>query len=402
MDYSELLSYNLSMPVIVLLAVTLLCMVLFLCIWVPYVGRPGRKVGEENEKLEIEAGNVRPVDEVSVIVYANNDGENIEQLLNSILSQKAVETMEVIVVNDGIFDSTHDIVGRLELQHSNLYMTYAPENSRNLSRRKLALTLGIKAARYEKLVFTTGKVMIQSDFWLNHMASPLDGGYDIVLGYAYPDANGRDNGAKRLRAFDTVWEAVSWLSPAISGNVTRGIGANLAYRRQLFFDNKGFSRSLNLVNGDDDIFISEIASGRNATVEIASEMQVGVDDWNPAATHGANKLGRRFTGLRISRWPRLLMAAGAWLMWAILGCGIAAGVLGWPSLLPAAASLCMLLGASVPAMFAWRRTSVGLHSRRLFFTVVPLLLWHPFYNLAYAIRSRLSRRKNFTWSELDK
>lgn len=398
MDYNQLLSYDLSSDVLCLLGGAMLAAVLLLAFWLPYVARPGRRVAESD--LESESGEEprTAVSGVSVIVYACSDGEYIESLLTSVLNQRGVSDMEVIVVNDGAADATRDTVGRLEQMYPNLYMTYAPANSRNLSRRKLALTLGIKAARYDKLVFTVGSAVIGSDRWLHEMTLPLARGEKVVLGYAWPDADGRDRGAKRVRSFDAVWEAVSWLSPALAGDPVRGIGANLAYNRSLFFENKGFSQSLNLVDGDDDIFVREITRGCPTAVRISTDAQVGVRDWNPARAHAANKLSRRFTGKRLPSWPRIRLAAGSWCAWGVMLLGAAAGVLGWPSAVPAAAALLILLSAWIPVMIVWRRTARALHSRPLLLTVWPLLLWHPFYNLYYRIRGMRNRGRNFTWS----
>ena len=39
-----------------------------------------------------------------------------------------------------------------------------------------------------------------------------------------------------------------------------GIGRNLAYRKELFFQQKGFSKYLNLQRGEDDLFINQLAT----------------------------------------------------------------------------------------------------------------------------------------------
>lgn len=395
MDYEQLLSYDLAPEVLALLATMLLSVIVLLCLWLPYVARPGRRV--RSQDAADQPGT--EVDEVSVIIYACNNGDNIEKLVTDIFAQKGVRSIEVIVVNDRSYDETRDIVGRLEMVYPNLYMTYAPDNSRNLSRRKLAITLGIKAARYDKLILTVGSAVITSEWWLRDMTAPLVSDADVVIGYAWPDADSKDRGAKRVRAFDAVWEAVSWLSPAIAGKPTRGIRANLAYRKNLFFANKGFSKSLNLVDGDDDIFVREITAGRVTAVEIASDAQVGVRDWNPARSHVANKISRRFTGKWLPASPGIRLAVGPWCAWISLLCGIAAGVLGVPSAVPGIAAFVLLLGAWLPVMFVWRDTSRALHSRPLLLTVIPLLMWHPFYNLYYRIRGVRSRRSHFTWHD---
>ena len=46
-----------------------------------------------------------------------------------------------------------------------------------------------------------------------------------------------------------------------------GIGRNLAYRKELFFQQKGFSKYLNLQRGEDDLFINELATSSNTRVE---------------------------------------------------------------------------------------------------------------------------------------
>ena len=38
-----------------------------------------------------------------------------------------------------------------------------------------------------------------------------------------------------------------------------GVGRNLAYKKSLFFKNKGFASHINITSGDDDLFIQEVA-----------------------------------------------------------------------------------------------------------------------------------------------
>ena len=48
------------------------------------------------------------------------------------------------------------------------------------------------------------------------------------------------------------------------------IGRNLAYRKELFFSQKGYSTHLNLQRGEDDLFINQVANGENTRVETDS------------------------------------------------------------------------------------------------------------------------------------
>ena len=50
----------------------------------------------------------------------------------------------------------------------------------------------------------------------------------------------------------------------------RSVGTNLAYRKQLFFEKKGF-RKLNLQFGEDDLFVNEFANKTNTKIEISQD-----------------------------------------------------------------------------------------------------------------------------------
>jgi hypothetical protein len=45
-----------------------------------------------------------------------------------------------------------------------------------------------------------------------------------------------------------------------------GVGRNLAYKKTLFFKNKGFSSINHIPSGDDDLFINKVATRKNTSV----------------------------------------------------------------------------------------------------------------------------------------
>ena len=209
----------------------------------------------------------------SVIIYSQGDAENLHELLEVVLNQDYPAAYEVIVVNEGEASDVRDTVGMLRNRYPNLYLTFTPEGVVNLSRKKLALTLGIKAARYDVAVLTTTAATVTSPLWLRRMTWRFDKNSpaEVVLGFAAVDPGEDSAHGCRRRAFDFVAESVRWLSVAIAGKPFRGTEYNIAYRRSLFLKNKGFARSLNLHYGDDDIFISEIANRHNTQVELSDD-----------------------------------------------------------------------------------------------------------------------------------
>lgn len=388
---------NFTPLIISLLAVLGVTMLWLLLGFRHYVAMVSAKVkADSTRELPEDESSYPPV---SVIVYSEDDAPNLEILLPQILEQNYPARFEVIVVNDGAMSSTKDVIARLEQKYSNLYMTFTPLASRSLSRKKLAVTLGIKAARYDVVVHTTGKCQIPSKNWLRAICRNFAPGTDIVIGYAAPAVpEDVKNPWKRLHAFDTVRSAVEYLSWAIAGRPYRGNGNNLAYRRSIFFANKGFSRTLHLKYGDDDMFINEVARGGNTAVELSADSLLLDVDSNPSSAFMATKLRYDYTGARLHSFARWFFSLCSWAWWLQVLSAIALALFGLPSFLP----LCIAGGAILVTwlvlMFTWKRTSQSLWSRRILLTFPWFMSFHPFYTLYYKVKGFAKRGDNLSWS----
>jgi len=63
--------------------------------------------------------------------------------------------------------------------------------------------------------------------------------------------------------------AMQYLGMALRGLPYMGVGRNLAYRKSVFFENKGFGHHNHIISGDDDLFVNTNASGANTCVEFS-------------------------------------------------------------------------------------------------------------------------------------
>jgi cellulose synthase/poly-beta-1,6-N-acetylglucosamine synthase-like glycosyltransferase len=90
-------------------------------------------------------------------------------------------------------------------------------------------------------------------------------GRDIVLGYS-PYRNKKSLFGGILR-FDSFFIGIQYLSFAIAGNAYMAVGRNLAYKKSLFIDNKGFQSHYKIASGDDDLFINQVAGRKNIAVQ---------------------------------------------------------------------------------------------------------------------------------------
>ena len=102
---------------------------------------------------------------LSVIIYAREEVENLRRNLPAVLEQDYPQ-FEVIVINDGNTDESEDYLTLQGEKYPNLYHSFVPSSSRYISRKKLAITLGIKASKYDWLVFTDANCLPESNQWL--------------------------------------------------------------------------------------------------------------------------------------------------------------------------------------------------------------------------------------------
>lgn len=208
--------------------------------------------------------------EVSVIICAKNEEENLKKNLPVILNQ-LYPSYEVIVVNDASYDNTEEVLAEMKLKYPHLRSTYVPDKAKFIDSKKFAVTLGIKAAKNDILLFTDADCVPQSKDWLANMVRNFDDKTEIVLGYgAYKHRCGVLNW---LQVFDTMFIAIQYLNYSLAGKTYMGVGRNMAYRKSMFLNSKGFTAHLNLQSGDDDLFINEVATKTNTKIEIQPENQ---------------------------------------------------------------------------------------------------------------------------------
>ena len=207
---------------------------------------------------------------ISVVICARNEEENLENYLPSILKQN-YPNFEVVVVNDCSSDDSQYLLERFQKKYSNLRVTTIKEDEKFSHTKKLALTVGIKAAKNEWLVLTDADCKTVSNDWLTSIASNFSNGTEIVLGYGgFFKEKGFLN---KLIRFDALFIAMQYLGFALAHKPYMGVGRNLAYKKEVFFRNKGFASHAHLDSGDDDLFINEVAKGNNTKVEFRLNAQ---------------------------------------------------------------------------------------------------------------------------------
>lgn len=92
------------------------------------------------------------IEKISIVMSVHDEAEALEKNLPLFLTQQSKRAVEVIVVDDDSTDDTPDVLKRLKAEYPNLYTTFIPQSPPNPWRRRLALTIGAKAAKGDWIV----------------------------------------------------------------------------------------------------------------------------------------------------------------------------------------------------------------------------------------------------------
>ncbi|MBC8153066.1 MAG: glycosyltransferase [Bacteroidetes bacterium] len=207
-----------------------------------------------------------PSEGVTIVVCAHNEFDNLTQLV-PLLAQQQHPLFEVLIMDDRSTDETKNWLPGLETAYPNVHSIRIDKDYAHISPKKYALTIALKKAIFPTVLLTDADCRPASDGWLAGMeASLTQSGKAIVLGVSLYEK--RAGFLNFLIQAETLFTAVQYLSLALAGRPYMGVGRNLMYRRQTFFDNKGFYTHKHVLGGDDDLFINEVATPTNTAVSL--------------------------------------------------------------------------------------------------------------------------------------
>jgi glycosyltransferase involved in cell wall biosynthesis len=378
------------------LTIILLCGTAVAALWLLGFNLPKLRFIVAKSRKDSEDARSIPPCGVSIIVCSATHADSLPACISNILSQNYDAPVEIIIVNTGGEEYTENIIRAIQSEHPQIKNTFVPSGSRNLSRRKLAITLGIKAATQPVVLLTAANAVQTSLLWLASMMRHFADNTDIVIGAT--TLKGKDSGRTLgiSRSFDAMVSAIRNHTAAAAGKPIGADSANLAYRRQIFFDHKGFSDSLNLNYGDDDLFISDISKEKTVAVELSPQAILEIREENPARVYDMEKASRDITRSKLRKMPFILSGFTTIFWWIWLTCSIAAAISGLPSLLPLAIVVLIALAIIIPTLIFWRKAARALSISSSCTSMIPLALIHPLTSIRRKIRIGRSIR-NYTW-----
>lgn len=352
-----------------------------------------------------ESGNEsKSVPRLTIILTPHDEADSLEQNLPLLLCQKYSPGFQIIVVIDESAHDTENVLKRVQGMISDhpgdgsLYFTYIPDSSRYLSRKKLAITVGVKAAATEWLLITEASTKPSSDQWLATMAKGCIEPNRVVIGYGNysPDAS-------PFKRFERLHTTHYLMREDAAGNAYRTLSHNLMFRKSDFMADGGFLGNLNLIRGEYDFIVNKYATAGGTAM--VTDYKAWMLDKAPnrktwLASHVLYMETRRWLsgGKRHRLWFNIDQTALHTSLLLIIAAFVYATISHNATMLSAAA-FALLLTIIV-------RTVIGHKAMKAFHEKVPALLIYPYEislvwrNLAYSIRHKLSNKLEFTTHKL--
>lgn len=228
--------------------------ILHLCYWlIVYLGFATSKPTENNPKRI----------PISVIFYVKNQMNELVDVLPRLLSQQ-YHDFEIVIVNNASTDDTLEVCKEFASLYSNIRIVDVKNNEAFWGSKRYALTLGIKASRYEYLLFADCDSPITSEQWLWQMSAQFTLSKTIVLGLTkYQKAKGLFNKWIRFEHTFTQMQTFSFSKFVKPYNLTT---KNIGYKKEEFYKVNGFIDYMNEIQNEQELMLKKISSAKNVAV----------------------------------------------------------------------------------------------------------------------------------------
>ncbi len=199
----------------------------------------------------------KPKTKVSVLIAARNEEANIARTLSDILAQDfPKELLEIIVVDDHSTDGTPAIV--LSFSQQGVKLLTLNESEPLNSYKKKAISMAIAEATGQLIVTTDADCRMGRN-WLTTVVTCMEQ-HDYFLLSAPVIYSQQRSFFEELQTLEFLY--LIGLGAAGIGNRYPSTcnGANLIYRRDVFYEMGGFNGIDHLASGDDELFLHKVAA----------------------------------------------------------------------------------------------------------------------------------------------
>ncbi|MGB1041807.1 MAG: glycosyltransferase [Tenacibaculum sp.] len=203
---------------------------------------------------------------ISVIICIKNKADELENYIQK-LQQQEYQNFEIVLINNASSDTTLEVMEKLQQQFTNIKIVNVRNTEAFWANEKYALTLGIKAANNEHLLFTKIDSEPTSKQWIGEMATHFSQKNSIVIGYQKLKSKKLSFGNLLIR-FEHLSSTIKAFTFTKLKSPFAANSSNLAYTKSEFFKTNGFINHINFQLGQGDLFIKDAATNTNTTCAV--------------------------------------------------------------------------------------------------------------------------------------
>ncbi len=240
---------------------------------------------------------------ISVIVPSRNYEENLRELIPALLEQDYPD-FEVVVVDDCSLDGTEWYLSELKFQSGRLKTSHIIQETDFPN--ALAITIGIRAATKDWVIFLNPLCRVPGKDWLKSFADELHPGTEAAFGFVkYSNRNGSMQKFVRYENFDSF---ILYGSARYLGLPMPVSDMNIGYKREQFLKRRGFAAVLDSPFSENELYLNKISGRRNSVYllnQSAAVTYTGETDWYDGMNFKKKQLllKRKFTfGQSVFLW----------------------------------------------------------------------------------------------------
>lgn len=214
---------------------------------------------------------------VSVIITCANKAGLLRKHLPAFLEQDD-PAYEVIVVDECSEDGTQDILSGLQQKYPHLKTSRIFPGTKFRRTKKIAINIGVLAARYDILLFSEIECVPESRNWVRSMRSCFDSETAVAIGFANYAPGKERVSLRRYFRFLWFWRTVVLAKRKI---YVLGNGYNMGYRKKYYLEKRGFTGNTQEYIGYDTEMVHDLSRKGKVCVVKECDARVVIDDAAP-------------------------------------------------------------------------------------------------------------------------
>jgi cellulose synthase/poly-beta-1,6-N-acetylglucosamine synthase-like glycosyltransferase len=193
---------------------------------------------------------------VTVLIAARNEAERIHLTIEDILAQDYPKHLtEIIIVDDHSTDSTSEIIG--SYADRGIKLLQLKEDKPLNSYKKKAIAEAIKLSTGELMVATDADCRMGNK-WLSSIVGYYEKEHLVMISspVTYFEEKSLFERMQALEFYSLIATGAAFIG---NGRASTCNGANLAYRKDVFYEVGGFKGIDDLASGDDELLLQKVA-----------------------------------------------------------------------------------------------------------------------------------------------